>query len=110
MNLTQDTQGVPKTMSVFSCTINLAFHTFWFYLGCLGSCDCWLRHFWKKELDLAFNNVKPKDWYFGLGGSAQVLLALTIDFWTLDLGLKKMYEIMRVLWEFLKGYTFIPSY
>ena len=48
--------------------------------------------------------------HFGVGGSAQVLLALTIDFWTLDLGLKTMYEIMRVLWEFLKGYTFIPSY
>ena len=39
----------------------------------------------EKKLDLAFNNVKPKDRYFVIIVSVQVLLVLTFGLWTLGL-------------------------
>ena len=82
-------------------------------MQCAGHLE--LRRY-QYELDLAFNNVKPKDWYFALDKvrfrtelgwvvwvtrvilvSAQVLLVLTLGLWTLDLGLTTLCKLSIML-------------
>ena len=82
-------------------------------MQCAGHLE--LRRY-QYELDLAFNNVKPKDWYFALDKvrfrtelgwvvwvtrvilvSAQVLLVLTLGLWTSDLGLTTLCKLSIML-------------